>query len=136
MFKIVIFDVPDRELGPVIKSLFFPEDAYMEQTWYEDSDKSPSPAPPKERQKKRKKGVRRSHQSLLDSKLTMTGKLAVHKNSAVARGLLLFENCEVEGGIGAVSVEEFRTYLKTHRMQKPDLLQKRMLRDGYLAYLE
>jgi hypothetical protein len=129
MFKIT-FLLADRDLGPVIATLKLPRGVHLEQAYFSDEGEEE----PKRR--KRKKGSRRSHQSLLESKLTMTGKLAVHKNSAVARGLLLFENCEVEDGIGNVSVQGFRDYLKTHRMQKPDLLQKRMLRDEYLAYLE
>ena len=136
MFKIEILDIPDRELGPLIKGLLeilLPKGSHIEETWYEDAIEE---APPKKRQKKSKKGPRRSHQSLLESKLTMTGKLAKQKGSAVARGLLLFENCEVEDGIGNVSVQGFRDYLKTHRMQKPELLQKRMLRDGYIDYLK
>lgn len=132
MFKIVINNIPDRELGPVIADLRLPKGIILEQTHYADPDEYFPPVPPK----KRKKGPRRSHKDLLDSKLTMTGKIAVQKGSAVAKGLELFERCEVEGGIGDVSVEEFRAYLKTHRMQKPELLQKRMIRDGYLDYLK
>ena len=131
-FTVTVYKVADKDLGSMLAGLKVPRGARYELTHFLDVE-IPGDTGPK---KRKKKGVRRSHQSLLESKLTMTGKLAKHKSSAVARGLLLFENCEVEGGIGAVSVEEFRAYLKTHRMQKPDLLQKRMLRDGYLAYLE
>jgi len=128
MFKIVILNIPDRELGPVIAGLHLPKGVHMEQTHLLDEEPAST--------RKFKKGPRRSHKDLLDSKLTMTGKIAVQKGSAVAKGLELFEKCEVEGGIGDVSVEEFRAYLKTHRMQKPELLQKRMIRDGYLDYLK
>jgi hypothetical protein len=126
MFTVTIYKVADRDLGSLIASLKIPRGASYEQTHFPDE----IPAP------KRRKKTRRSGASVLTSKLTMTGKLAVQKGSAVARGLLLFENCEVEEGIGNVSVESFRAYLKTHRMQKPDLLQKRMIRDQYLDYLE
>jgi hypothetical protein len=128
MFTVTIYKVADRDLGSLIASLKLPRGASYEQTHFPDEESSPT--------RKYKKKRRRSGASVLTSKLTMTGKLAVQKNSAVARGLLLFENCEVEEGIGSVTVEGFRAYLKTHRMQKPDLLQKRMLRDEYLAYLE
>lgn len=130
-FTVTVYKVADKDLGSMLAGLKVPRGARYELTHFLDAEISGDIAP-----KKRKKGTRRSHQSLLESKLTMTGKLAKQKNSAVARGLLLFENCEVEDGIGSVSVQGFRDYLKTHRMQKPDLLQKRMLRDGYIAYLE
>ncbi len=132
-FTVTVYKVADKDLGSMLAVLKIPRGARYELTHFLDAE-IPGDIAPKTR--KGKKGPRRSHQSLLESKLTMTGKLAKQKNSAVARGLLLFENCEVEDGIGSVSVQGFRDYLKTHRMQKPELLQKRMLRDGYLAYLE
>lgn len=137
MFKIIIAGVSDRELGSVLKTLRIPEDAYMEPVWYADPDDDVSPAPPKKRQKKRKKkGRRRGHEELLTTKLTMTGKVARQSGSAIAKGLELFEKCEADLGIGSVMVVDFRAYLKTNRMQKPENLQKRMVRDGYLDYLD
>jgi hypothetical protein len=132
MFKIVIDNIPDRELGPVVAGLHLPRGVEMEQTHYADPDEHFPPAPPK----KRKKGRRRGHKDLLTTKLTMTGKIAVQKGSAVAKGLELFELCEASLGIGNVMVEDFRAYLKKNRMQKPENLQKRMIRDGYLDYLD
>lgn len=132
MFKIVILNIPDRELGPVVAGLKLPKGVYMEQTHHADPDEHFPPAGPK----KRKKGRRRGHKELLTTKLTMTGKVARQTGSAVAKGLEHFERCEVELGIGNVQVADFRSYLKSHRMQKPENLQKRMIRDGYLDYLD
>lgn len=132
MFKIVIDNIPDRELGPVIAGLHLPKGVHMEQTHYADLDEYVPPAPPKKRKTKRRRGT----EELLATKLTMTGKIASQSGSAVAKGLELFEKCEADLGIGNVQVVDFRAYLKTSRMQKPENLQKRMVRDGYLEYLD
>jgi hypothetical protein len=132
-FTVTVYKVADKDLGSMLAVLKIPRGAHYELTHFLDVE-IPADIAPKRR--KKRGGTRRSKADLLVTKLTMSGKLAKQPESAVAKGLAHFENCEVELGIGNVTVEDFRSYLKSHRMQTPENLQKRMIRDHYLDYLE
>lgn len=132
-FTIVISDVSDKDLGPVLAKLKLPRGASYQFTHFLDVEIPADTAPKK---KKRKQGVRRSKADLLVTKLTMSGKKARQPESQVAKGLLHFEECEAELGIGNVTVVDFRVYLERVGVVSPDAIQKRMVRDHYLDYLD
>ncbi len=132
-FTILISDVADKDLGPVLAKLKIPRGAQYELTHFLDVEIPADTAPKK---KKRKQGVRRSRADMLVTKLTMSGKVARQPESAVAKGLVHFEECEAELGIGNVTVVDFRAHLERVNMKDPEGIQKRMVRDHYLNYLE
>lgn len=132
-FTILISDVADKDLGPLLAKLKLPRGATYQHTHFLDVE-IPADTPPKK--KKRKQGVRRSRAELLETKLTMSGKKAKQPESQVAKALFLFEECETLYGIGTVTVTMFRAHLAGHNVDDPDSIQKRMVRDHYLNYLE
>lgn len=132
-FTIVISDVPDKDLGPLIASWKMPRGSSYDLQHRSGEEVKVEVAPKK---KKRKQGVRRSRAELLVTKLTMSGKKARQPESAVAKGLTHFEQCEAEIGIGNVTVVDFRAYLENVGMDNPEGIQKRMVRDHYLDYLD
>jgi len=137
MFIITISEIPDKELGPIVAGLKLPRGVKYEQTHFIDVEISPVVDPiEKKKRKKMRKRSRMSHEELMEMGLTMSGREAKQHGSQVARGLGIFERLEGEGGIGTVSVSDFRKALTRAKMKNADLLQKRMIRDDYLNYLE
>lgn len=138
-FTITISQIPDKELGPIVAGLKLPRGVKYEQTHFIDVEISPVVDPIEKKKKSRphtRKRKRMSHEDLMEMILTMSGREAKQHGSQVARGLMIFERLEGEDGIGTVSVSGFRKALKKAKVKNPDLLQKRMIRDDYLKYLE
>jgi len=136
MFIITISEIPDKELGPIVAGLKLPRGVKYEQTHFIDVEISPVVDPIEKKKRKMRKRKRMSHEELMEAGLTMSGREAKQHGSQVARGLMIFERLEGEGGIGTVSVTSFRKALKKAKIPNPDNLQKRMIRDDYLNYLE
>jgi len=132
-FTVTVYRVADKDLGTLLAGLKLPRGANYELTHFLDVE---IPADTTPKKKKRKSGVRRTRAELLVTNLTMSGKKARQPESQVAKALAHFEMCEGELGIGNVRVVDFREYLERVHVDNPESIQKRMVRDHYLDYLE
>lgn len=126
-FTITLKNIPDRDLGPMIARMNAPKSVSYELTHKEDeAGETQKPVS--------RKGRKRGTHVDVTAKLTMTGRVPTKKAGLLARGMGHFEKCEVERGIGNVSVEDFRAYLVDNGEERS--LQWRLLHEGYLKYLE
>jgi len=121
-FKIVITDIPDKELGPIISRLQLPRGVT-----YDAKYSANGAEPPK---KKSKKG---NPHSRADSLLTMTGKKA-KDGSIISKGMVVFEKLEKRVGIGTVTVKDFRESLV--RGHLPSAVSQRCITEKFLTYIE
>jgi len=122
-FKIVITDIPDKELGPIISRLQLPRGVT-----YDAKYSANGAEPPKKRGSK--KG---NPHSRADSLLTMTGKTAQPK-SIIASGMVIFEKLEKSLGIGTVTVKDFRNALTRGKL--PAAVSQRCITEKFLTYIE
>jgi hypothetical protein len=136
-FTITISEIPDKELGPIVAGLKLPRSVKYEQTHFIDVEIATAVDPTaKKKRGKIRKRKRMSHAELMEMGLSMSGRESKQHGSQVARGLMIFERLEGENGIGSVTVLGFRKALTKGKIKNADLLQKRMVRDEYLNYLE
>ena len=126
-FTITIENIPDRDLGPVIARMNLPKSVHYELVHKVDEAGETKKAASRTG---KKKGARVN----VKSKLSMTGRVSTKPDGLLARGMGYFEKCEVESGIGNVSVEDFRAYLVEQGEERS--LQWRLLHEGYLKYLD
>jgi len=130
-FTITITEVADKDLGKVIAGMQLPKGAqyHLQHT----ADKIQEPSNVENGKPQRKASTREYRRALPLSKLTMTGKKPTKSGVKIRKGLKLFEKLEVDRGIGLVSVNDLREYLKEEKADQG--LINRLLHEGYLAYL-
>jgi len=117
-FSIVIHQIPDKDLGPVLARLHLPRGATHEVI--HKPDYTALIEGPKNK----------SSTANGATKLMMTGKTPSKQGALIKAALTIFEKLEVKKGIGNVSVDTFRSSLADRNMHF------RLINEGYLGYLK
>lgn len=120
-FKIVIENVDDKQLGPLLAELKLPKGATYD-VRHEANNLSVVP-------KRGKKPARRNGGATI---LTMTGKKPKEGTQAAA-ALELFEKFEARRGIGNVSRAEFKEYMKKKEQEG---MVNRLVNEKFLGYAD
>ena len=119
-FNIVIKNIADKELGPILARLHLPRGASYETTHQANGlDLAPKKKTYSTRPRK-------------DSIMTMTGKTA-QKDSKIEMAMELFEKFEKRKGIGTVTVQDFRDHLV--KKEQDIHLQQRCVTEKFLSYV-
>lgn len=116
-WKITVSGVPDNKLATVLRALPKLDSVQIQEVQNGEAKG--------DTQKRRKRAPP-------TTKLTMTGK--VGHSEILQKGLEAFEKLEAKNGVGDISIEDFRAELKRKKM--PATLCRRMVRDGFLGYLD
>jgi hypothetical protein len=122
-FTIIITDIPNKDLGPIIARLQLPRGVDYDIKFVSDHA-VPATAKPNGRGGKTRPRA--------DSLLTMTGKVAM-KGSKIETAVSLFEKLEKRRGIGTVTVQDFRDHLVKN--EYPKALAQRCVTEKFMAYL-
>lgn len=118
-FTVTISNLPDKELGPLLARLRLPRGTSYATLYKPDVAGLIS-------------GPKRSRRPS-STKVCMTGKRP-GEGSQLEFGLEAFEKLEAKHGIGTVSLDDLMKNLKLKK--RSDKLGRRLLRDGYLEYVE